>query len=46
LNCPGGPLSSRANFGFSDRQFHGIQAKLLDHIANLCRAWEEIHGRA
>jgi hypothetical protein len=25
---------------------HDIQAKLLDHIAELCRAWEEIHGRA
>jgi hypothetical protein len=23
-----------------------IQAKLLDHIAELCEAWEEIHGRA
>jgi hypothetical protein len=23
-----------------------IQAELLDHIAELCMAWEEIHGRA
>jgi hypothetical protein len=23
-----------------------IQGELLDHIAKLCRAWEEIHGRA
>ncbi len=46
LNCPAGPLSLRVNFGFSDRQSHEIQVKLLDHIAELCRAWEEIHGRA
>jgi hypothetical protein len=46
LNCPAGPLSLRANFGFSDRQLREIQAKLLDHIAELCKAWEEIHGRA
>jgi hypothetical protein len=46
LNCPAGPLSLRTNFGFSDRQSHEIQAKLLDHIAELCKAWEEIHGRA
>jgi len=46
LNCPAGPPSLRANFGFSDRQLPGIQAKLLDHIAELCKAWEEIHGRA
>jgi hypothetical protein len=44
LNCPAGPLSLRANFGFSDHQFHEIQAKLLEHIAELCMAWEEIHG--
>jgi hypothetical protein len=23
-----------------------IQVELLDHIAELCMAWEEIHGRA
>lgn len=46
LNCPAGPLSLRANFGFSDRQLRDIQAKLLDHAAELCTAWEEIHGRA
>jgi hypothetical protein len=46
LNCPTGPVSLRANFGFSDHENHDIQAKLVDHIAELCRAWEEIHGRA
>jgi len=46
LNCPAGPLSLRANFGFSDRQLRDIQAKLLDHTAALCRVWEEMHGRA
>ena len=44
LNCPAGPLNLRVNFGFSDHQLHDIQAKLLDHITELCRAWEEIHG--
>jgi hypothetical protein len=44
LNCPDGPVSVRANFGFSERQLHGIQAKLLEQIAELCKAWEEIHG--
>ena len=46
LNCPAGPLSLRTNFGFSDRQLHDIRAKLLDHVAELCTVWEEIHGRA
>jgi hypothetical protein len=46
LNCPAGQLRLRVNFGFSDHQLHDVQAKLLDHIAQLCRAWEENHGRA
>jgi hypothetical protein len=46
LNCLAGPLGLRANFGFSEHQLRDTQAKLLDHIANLCRAWEENHGRA
>jgi hypothetical protein len=46
LNCPAGPLSLRVNFGFRDREVRDIQAELLDHIAELCKAWEEIHGRA
>jgi len=44
LNCPAGPLNLRANFGFSNHQLADIRAKLLDHIAELCKAWEEIHG--
>jgi len=46
LNCPAGPLSLRVNFGFRDRELRDIQVELLDHIAELCMAWEEIHGRA
>jgi hypothetical protein len=46
LNCPAGPLSLRVNFGFSEHESHDIQAKLQNQIAELCKAWEEIHGRA
>jgi hypothetical protein len=46
LNCPTGLPSLRANFGFSEHQFHDIQANLQDHIAELRKAWEEIHGQA
>jgi len=44
LNCPGGPAELRENYGFSGRQIAGIERALAEHLAELCRAWEEIHG--
>ena len=45
LNCPDGPLSLRQS-GFPEYQTQRIRAELGNHLAELCNAWEEIHGRA
>jgi hypothetical protein len=44
LNCPAGPVELRENYGFSRREIAPIQAVLTEHLEDLCRAWEEIHG--
>jgi hypothetical protein len=45
LNCFAGPLSLRQS-GFPEYQTQSIRAELGKHLADLCKAWEEIHGRA
>lgn len=44
LNCPVGPVVLRENYGFSSRETANIRLVLREHIEELCRAWEEIHG--
>jgi hypothetical protein len=44
LNCPGGPVDLRENYGFSRREITPIQTVLTKHLEELCRAWENIHG--
>ncbi|MGO8792405.1 MAG: DUF4160 domain-containing protein [Terriglobia bacterium] len=44
LNCPAGPVELRENYGFSRRETTPLQAVLTEHLEELCRAWEEIHG--
>jgi hypothetical protein len=45
LNCSAGPLSLRQS-GFPEHRTQSIQAELGKHLTLLCKAWEEIHGRA
>jgi hypothetical protein len=44
LNCPAGPVELRENYGFSGRETTPLQAVLAEHLEELCRAWEEMHG--
>jgi len=44
LNCPIGPVWLRENYGFSLHEVRLFQKRLAEHLAKLCRAWEEIHG--
>jgi hypothetical protein len=46
LNCPAGPAELRENYGFSRRELSHIQTVLAEHLEELCRAWEVIHGIA
>lgn len=46
LNCPAGPVELRENYGFSRREIKRILEHLAQHLDDLCRAWEEIHGIA
>ena len=44
LNCPGGPVELRENYRFRRRALTMIESGLSEHLMELCRAWEEIHG--
>ena len=44
LNCPAGPVELRENYRFSRREISKIETGLTEHVDELCRAWEEIHG--
>jgi hypothetical protein len=44
LNCPGGPLRLRENFGFRGPEIRRMVADFLPQISRLCAAWELIHG--
>ena len=44
LNCPSGPVELRENYGFSRREVARIKNALADHLAELCTAWESVHG--
>ncbi len=44
LNCPAGPVEIRENYGFSRREITHLKRVLMDHLAVLCGAWENIHG--
>lgn len=46
LNCPQGPTSPRENFGFAQHELNSIQKALGEHVPQLCRTWEVIHGHA
>ncbi|HLJ85667.1 MAG TPA: DUF4160 domain-containing protein [Candidatus Angelobacter sp.] len=44
LNCLVGPSELRENYGFSRRKIAKIKTRLMEHLAELCAAWEQIHG--
>ena len=44
LNCPAGPVELRENYGFPAHDLARIQSALFDKLAELCGAWENIHG--
>ena len=46
LNCPAGPADLWENYGFSRREIRNILGVLTNHLDELCRAWEQIHGIA
>jgi hypothetical protein len=46
LNCPGGPIELRENYGFPRREIVSIVAELASRLAPLCSEWERIHGLA
>jgi len=44
LNCPAGPVEVRENYRFSRREIKRIAGVLVENLAQLCAAWENIHG--
>ena len=44
LNCPAGSVELRENYGFSRREINQISRALTEHLAEVCAAWENIHG--
>lgn len=46
LNCPGGPVELRENYGSPGRELRTIREALAANLKHLCRAWEHIHGIA
>jgi len=45
LNCPSGPPTLRANYGFSERELRRIRGALSPHVKELCIRWEEIYDK-
>jgi len=46
LNCPDRPPELRENYRFSRREISMIETVLMEHLEELCRAWEGMHGIA
>jgi hypothetical protein len=44
LHCPDGPVELRENYHCSVADLRNIARELSDHLAELCAAWERIHG--
>jgi hypothetical protein len=44
LNCPGGPLELRENYGFTGGRLSMIRAALTSRLTSLCAEWRRIHG--
>jgi hypothetical protein len=44
LECPGGPVRLRGNYGFTGQALRAVESALNDTLQALCEAWERIHG--
>jgi hypothetical protein len=44
LHCPQGPPELRENYRGSPRQIRRLVGDLTNHLTELCKAWERIHG--
>jgi hypothetical protein len=44
LGCPDGPIELRENYDFPRREIGQIEEMLKQHLAALCKAWENFHG--
>jgi hypothetical protein len=45
LNCPDGPPELRESYGLRIADVSRIADALERQLADLCRAWSDIHGR-
>ena len=46
LRCPKGPPELREAYGLARADLVRMRALVADHLAELCIAWEGIHGQA
>ncbi len=46
LHCPDGPPELRENYGFTRVEVRRFKAALQRALADLCKAWSDIHGAA
>ena len=44
LHCLHGPVELRERYGGTPAQLRHIRAELNEHLTELCKAWEQIHG--
>jgi Domain of unknown function (DUF4160) len=44
MNCGGGPIALRENYGFALARLRQIKIVLQEHRNRICSAWEKIHG--
>lgn len=44
LNCPGGPVELRENFGFSWSEVNRLDRSLQNRVQALCAEWRNFHG--
>ncbi len=43
LNCPGGPLQLREDYGFSIAEIGKVKSALAEILGHLCAEWSRIH---
>jgi hypothetical protein len=44
LQCPGGPVNLRENYGFSRSELAQVIKALNESLKILCATWEKLHG--
>lgn len=44
LDCPAVSVELKENYGFSLHDLTRLRGVLLENFAELCRAWEGVHG--